>query len=347
MKHVHGGDIYRYENYLDFSANCNPLGTPPGVRQAITDAVSSIAHYPDVWCEKLTEALAEYEGVPGNMIFCGNGAAEVIFSLCLAAKPQKALLLAPTFAEYEQALEAVGCEITYCELKEERGFATEESVTETLRQEKPDIFFLCNPNNPTGVLTEKRLLDAIAKTCRQENILLALDECFLDFVEKPQDYTMKSSLKEYENLFILKAFTKRYAMAGVRLGYGLSGNRKLLDRMEEVTQPWNVSGLAQAAGIAALKEEAYVERGRNLIFKEREYLKKELADLGYRLYGSQANYIFFRGKESLWEKIAEQKILIRDCSNYKGLKKGFYRIAVRTHEENEKLVAALKKLEEK
>lgn len=342
MKHTHGGDIYRYENYLDFSANCNPLGTPQSVRKAIADAIPSIEHYPDVRCEKLKTALAAYEGVSENMIFCGNGAAEVIFSLCLALKPRKALLLAPTFAEYEQALEAVDCEIVYYELKEKHGFTVDETIAKILRQEKPDIFFLCNPNNPTGVLTERKLLNLLLQVCRENRIMLALDECFLDFVRKPDDYTMKSCLIEYENLFIFKAFTKRYAMAGVRLGYGLSGNRKLLDRMCEVTQPWNVSGLAQEAGIAALREISYVEKGRELIFAEQVYLKKELESLGCCVYDSQANYIFFRGKESLWEDMAQRKILIRDCSNYRGLEKGFFRIAVRTHEENKKLVESLR-----
>lgn len=342
MKHVHGGDIYRYENYLDFSANCNPLGTPQSVRKAIADAIPAIEHYPDVRCEKLKEALASHESVSEDMIFCGNGAAEVIFSLCLAVKPQKALLLAPTFAEYEQALDAVDCEIVYHELKETQGFAADETIIEVLQRERPDIFFLCNPNNPTGVLTERILLKSLLEICKKENIILALDECFLDFVRNPEDYTLKSYLKDYGNLFIFKAFTKRYAMAGVRLGYGLSGSKRLLDRMCEVTQPWNVSGLAQAAGIAALKETEYVKRGRELIFTEQEYLKSALEDFGCRVYGSRANYIFFRGRESLWEEMAQRKILIRDCSNYRGLEKGFFRIAVRTHEENKKFAEALR-----
>ena len=171
---------------------------------------------------------------------------------------------------------------------------------------------------------------------------MAVDECFLDFVPEPEKYTLKEYLKDYENLFLFKAFTKRYAMAGVRLGYGLCGNGKLLEKMESMCQPWNVSSLAQAAGLAALKETAYVEEGRQVTFQELDYLKKELSALGYPVYPSQANYVFFKGPEDLYEKLEKKKILIRDCSNYTGLCKGYYRVAVKNHEENRALIQALK-----
>ena len=171
-----------------------------------------------------------------------------------------------------------------------------------------------------------------------------MDECFLDFVPEPEKYTLKAFLEEYENLFLLKAFTKRYAIAGVRLGYGLCGNKELLEKIESVCQPWNVSSMAQAAGLAALEEKAYVEEGRQITFKEAAYLKKEIEVLGYKVYPSMANYVFFEGSENLYEQLEKKKILIRDCSNYTGLSKGYYRVAVKMHEENEKLIQALKEL---
>ena len=173
-------------------------------------------------------------------------------------------------------------------------------------------------------------------------ILLVVDECFLDFVEQGMRYTLKAQLSRYHNLFILKAFTKRYAMAGVRLGYGITENTELIEKMTQVTQPWNISVVAQAAGVVALKETAYVEKGRNLIFEESPWLKDELGKLGMEVYPSKANYIFFKGPSGLFEAAVKQKILIRDCGNYPGLRAGFYRIAVRTHEENEQLIRGLK-----
>ena len=343
-KHTHGGNVYEYKNCIDFSANCNPLGTPEGVRQAIVESLTRISDYPQAGYETLRRAIAAYENIHANQIICGNGAAELIFSLCLAKKPKKALLLAPTFAEYEQALQTVDCEISYYMLKEMQDFRMQEDFFDMLGPDM-DMVFLCNPNNPTGILTERRLLLRILDGCRENGTLLVVDECFQDFIKESEAYTLKHQITEYSNLFLLKAFTKRYAVAGVRLGYGICGNEALLEQMSLVTQPWNVSVMAQAAGIAALKETAYVEAGRQLVFTEAVYLRSEMEALGYKVYPSQANYLFFRGAEDLFEKCVEQGILIRDCSNYPGLEKGYYRIAVRRHEENVQLIEALRKIQ--
>lgn len=344
-KHQHGGDIYRYKGCIDFSANLNPLGTPRRVIQAVAESAAKVADYPDVRCEALREATADYEGVDSSMLYFGNGAAEVIFSLCLALKPKKALIPAPTFAEYEQALKSVGCSVVHAYLKEEEGFQVGESFIRAIEQEQPQVIFLCNPNNPTGVLTPPDLLKEILKACEKTGSRLVLDECFNDFIPDRAQYTMKGCLAAHPSLFILKAFTKRYAIAGIRLGYGLSADRDLLEKMEQATQPWNVSTPAQAAGVAALREEDYVNEGRALIQKERAYLREALAKLGYKLYDSRANYIFFYSRRPLWEDCKNRGILIRDCSNYPGLGAGYYRIAVRAHEENRKLIQVLTNIE--
>lgn len=341
MKHIHGGNVYQYKNCVDFSANCNPLGTPESVKNAIIESLSHISDYPQVGCAPLKDAIAQYEGVKPSQVICGNGAAELIFSLCRALKPKKALLPAPTFAEYEQALTSVDCVCSHFFLKEETNFSMEASFLEEIKKGF-DIIFLCNPNNPTGILTDRDFLMEILKTCREHSVFLVVDECFLDFVKEPEAYTLKEVLEEYQNLFLLKAFTKRYAMAGVRLGYGLTANEDLLQKMESVTQPWNVSGLAQAAGIAALKEREYVERGRETVFKELEFLKKEMEALGFTVFPSEANYIFFKGERNLFEKCVQKGVLIRDCSNYPGLEAGYFRIAVKSHEDNIRLIQALK-----
>lgn len=341
MKHIHGGNVYQYKNCVDFSANCNPLGTPESVKNAIIESLSHISDYPQVGCAPLRDAIAQYEGVKPSQVICGNGAAELIFSLCRALKPKKALLPAPTFAEYEQALTSVDCVCSHFFLKEEREFSMDDSFLEEISKEF-DIIFLCNPNNPTGILTDRDFLMKVLKKCREHSVFLVVDECFLDFVEEPESYTLKDVLKEYQNLFLLKAFTKRYAMAGVRLGYGLTANQDLLQKMESVTQPWNVSSLAQAAGLAALKETEYVKEGRETVFKEQEFLKKEMKELGFTVFPSEANYIFFKGERNLFEKCVQKGVLIRDCSNYPGLEAGYFRIAVKSHEDNIRLIQALK-----
>ena len=340
-KHIHGGDVYKYDHCLDFSANCNPLGTPQSVKLAIIDSVEDLSDYPRVGCGPLKEAIADYEHTKKEYLICGNGAADLIFSLSRALNPKKALLPAPTFAEYEQALISVGCEISRYYLKEENDFCIQKDYPDVLKREKPDIIFLCNPNNPTGITIPQDLLEEILETCAMQGIFMVVDECFLDFVKDPEKHTLKEKLEKYPGLFILKAFTKRYAIPGVRLGYGLCSDRKLMERMELCVQPWNVSTMAQAAGIQALTETEYVEEGRQLVFREAQWLKDELVRIGYKVFPSEANYIFFKGPEELFDFCLRKRILIRDCSNYPGLTRGYYRIAVKRHEENVKLIEVL------
>lgn len=339
--HTHGGDVYRHKNVIDFSTNCNPFGTPESVKRAIAGAMNEIANYPDVHCEKLRCALSSYEGMPMEYIICGNGAADLIFSLVLALKPKNALLLAPTFAEYEQALNTVECNCTRYYLNEEKSFKPNMEILEKITDDI-DMVFICNPNNPTGVLAEQKLIDKILDRCKEINAILILDECFVDFLDEPEKNTMKERLNDYPNLIILKAFTKRYAMAGVRLGYAICSNQKIMDRMKAVSQPWAVSILAQEAGIAALKEEGYVKSSMENLRKERKYLLEKISAMGFTTYDSKANYIFFKGPEDLYEFCLNKGILIRDCSNYEGLQVGYYRVAVKRREDNVKLIETLK-----
>lgn len=339
-KMIHGGDIYRYPDMIDFSSNCNPFGPPQRVQDAICRAAGQIGHYPDVQCSLLRDALSAKLHVPGAWIFFGNGAAEVIFAAVTALKPQKALLPAPTFAEYTQALETVGCEIQYEQTAEADGFALPMDFAEQITEDI-DMVFLCNPNNPTGNLLSREETERVIRRAGALDCTVVLDECFLDFVENPDEFSMLGELAVYPHVILLKAFTKLYAMAGARLGYGISSNPAIIEKLERSVQPWNVSSLAQAAGLAALAEDAYVRESLTTLHAERAYLLQALEKLGCRTYASQANYIFFRGETTLGGKLRAAGFLVRDCSNYAGLGKGYYRVAVRLHEDNVKLVQAL------
>ena len=337
---IHGGDIYRHPQVLDFSSNINPLGTPESVIDAAAESLKKIANYPDIAYTELKRALAAYEQQPESFLICGNGAAELIFSLVLALRPARAVVPAPTFAEYRQALKAAGCEVITCPMEELR---LGENLFSFLTKDT-DLLFLCNPNNPTGFLMEPDLLNRIVNHCRKQNIFLVVDECFLDFVEEGERFSLKPLIRENHSLFLLKAFTKRYAMAGIRLGYGICSNENLLQEMGSVTQPWNVSIPAQAAGVAALKEKDYVEKAKKIVREERAFLKEEMRRLGLTVYDSLANYIFFQGPEDLYERCLKEGILIRDCGNYPGLGKGYFRTAVKMHSENLQLIAALERV---
>lgn len=342
--HTHGGDVYRNKNVIDFSANCNPFGTPKSVKEAAVQAMEEVFHYPDTDCQELREAIGVYEEVRPEWIICGNGAADLIYRLVLGTKPKQAVLFAPTFAEYEQALEIVNCEVKHYELKEENGFCVEETLLDWIT-EKTDIVFLCNPNNPTGQTIDRDMLIKILDRCKKQNIVVILDECFLEFLDEPNRYEMSDLRGEYPNLLIIKAFTKIFSMPGLRLGYAISSNQDILEEMSWKLQQWNVSIPAQMAGVAALeKPKEYIRQTREYVSGQREYMRNIMKMMGYVVFASKANYLFFKGRPGLEKEALEAGFLIRDCQNYEGLSEGFYRIAVRTKEENERLITWLGRL---
>lgn len=344
MEYIHGGDIYGIAGpVLDFSANINPLGMPVEIKQALINSIDGWKHYPDPFCRQLIQAIAQKEGCQLEQIICGNGAADLIFRLVLAKRPTTAMVLAPTFAEYEQALKMVDCKIKYYDLNPCSYFSLDDTFLNELQG--IEMFFLCQPNNPTGELVSPDLMKRILTVCQQREILLVVDECFLEFVEHAKRYEMISYL-DHNNLFILKAFTKLYALAGLRLGYGISSNRALLEKMLLCGQPWSVSTPAQIAGIAALSLTGFPQQTQQYVKQQREYLLKQLTDLQYKVWSPQANYILFYSHHlELQQQLKQFQILIRDCSNYRGLEAGYYRIAVRSEQENRQLIAALKQIE--
>ncbi len=350
MNLLHGGNIYdeeiteQYgkdrEKLLDFSANINPLGMPRRVQEAVIHALQDAVHYPDPLCRRLKRALAEAYGLPEEVFLCGNGGADLIYRLAYALRPKRALLTAPAFAEYEEALRQVGTECVFHELRD--SLEVRQEILEQM-DASTDVMFLCNPNNPTWLLTDPDLLVRILDKAERLGILLVLDECFLDFTGQ-EERSLISYINETEYLFILKSFTKMYAMPGIRLGYGISKNRVLLERMEAAGQCWGVSVLASAAGIAALGEQEYRQKAVELVKRERAYLKEKLQAAGMQVWDGQADYLFFRapGIRDLYERLLPYGILIRRCRNYRGLDETYYRIAVKDHEANVRFAEALK-----
>lgn len=344
---VHGGDIYtdrKVSRLVDFSANINPLGLPEAVKKAIIDNIDNYSNYPDPLCRELRNEIAKTEYVGTDNVFCGNGAADIIFKITLALKPQKAFLISPTFAEYEEAIKIAGGSIKYYELKEENNFYIQDDIIDYITPDL-DIMFLCNPNNPTGIPVEKEKVMTILKACKKNNVTLVVDECFIEFLDDEKKYSVKPAIKEYDNLIILKAFTKIYAMAGLRLGYMITSNLKIIDKISRVGQPWSVSTVAAKCGVAALKETHYVEETKKYIKKNREYLIEELQKLNFKVFDSRANFIFFKSEDlELKDKLEKEGVLIRSCSNYRNLDNRFFRIAVKSTEDNQYLINVIKRI---
>ena len=349
MKVRHGGDWMSFqEQYgrepLDFSANVSPLGLPEGVRKAAMAALEEAERYPDPLCRALKEKLGKYHHLSPEYILCGSGAADLIFRLALAKKPRRALVTAPAFGEYQRALETVGCEVERFFLEERRDFRVTESLLEQI-EPGLDLLMLCEPNNPTGQVTGHALLLEILERCARTGALLAVDECFLDFLPRAEEYSLVGQVSAHKNLLIFRAFTKTYAMAGLRLGYALCADKALLGEMERMGPAWGVSCVAQGAGIAALEERAYLERLRELMERERPRLQRGLEELGCRVVPGRANFLLFQSPvPNLARLLGEKGISIRPCGDFLGLDERWYRVCVRTGEDNEKLLTAMREV---
>ena len=338
QRYEHGGNIYTNDAiFLDFSVNTNPFGMPQSVKQAIIDHMPEYARYPDPFCRGLKRALAGHHGLEASMVLCGNGASELIFALCASLKPRCTLTLAPTFSEYERSAALFGSEIYEHRLLEEEGFALTERIFKMLTPQL-DLFFLCNPNNPTGRLCDPALLCKIAEICQKNGTLLLLDECFIDFT---RGQSMLPLLNKYPNLLILRAFTKIYAMAGLRLGTLYCADSQLLNRIAKYLPTWNVSGVAQAAGIAALKENGWIAHTRQMVEAEREFISSAFFRLGLTVYPGEANFLLLKSKIPLHPPLLKRGILVRSCANFTGLDEHDIRIGLKTREENTALLHAV------
>ncbi|MBR5047713.1 MAG: aminotransferase class I/II-fold pyridoxal phosphate-dependent enzyme [Eubacterium sp.] len=345
----HGGNIYKKsrelgiseDQIMDFSANISPLGLPQEIRRAIIESIDGLINYPDPECSRLREAIAAHDKVREEWISCGNGGADLLYRIAFGMKPGKVLLPVPAFVEYEEALRTAGSRITYHRMGQDL-LPGEDLIPEIT--EDYDMLVLCNPNNPTGLMLERDYLIRVLDQAKKAGVFLLLDECFLEICLSEEERTLIPYLEKYDNLLILKSFTKLYALPGIRLGYLLSSNQDVIGAVNRAGQSWSVSSLAQEAGIRALTLTDYKDKVRKLVAEELCYMKKELAGLPIRLYDGQANYLFFRapGCRDLDRQLEKKGFMIRNCSNYVNLGDDYWRIAVKDHASNRKMIRALK-----
>ena len=345
---IHGGEVHSYSHIkYDFSVNINPLGVPEGVVAAVKNGLEKMECYPDQECRALRSALSMRLKVSEDEILCGNGASELILLMAEALRPGKTLLTAPSFLGYAHALNATGSEIQYFPLKAENGFKLTEDYLSYLNSDI-ELAILCSPSNPVGNTIDSGLLKDIAASCAEKGIYLLCDQCFAGFLADEDGcsaihFIRDEGISRY--LLVLDAFTKRYAMPGIRLGYAVSGNKWLLSRMKSLQTEWSVSSLAQVAGLAALRTpESYMIETLSLLGTERKFLSEELQGLGIKVYTGDANYIFFETEKQIFKPLFDRGILIRHCDNYVGLSDEHYRVAIKKHEDNEVLVSELKRI---
>jgi threonine-phosphate decarboxylase len=353
MNFTHGGNVFAIaracgvppEEFLDFSASINPLGPALGVREAVTAAFDRIGHYPDTDCTELRQALARLHGVEPANLCVGNGSTELIYLLprLVAGGRRRALVVAPPFSEYAAALGRDGWETAYFDLTPATGF---DLPLERLAAELAkgyDLVILANPGNPTGRLYDVGTVAALAERCGAVGSFLVVDEAFMDFCEES---SIKRLVAGAEHLLVLRSLTKFYALPGLRLGFAV-GSSPVIERLARLREPWSVNILAQAAGVASLAADGYAAATLRLVATERQRLFAGLAAItGLRPFPSSTNYLLMETTAEataaeISQRLLVERILIRDCGNFRGLTERFFRVAVRSPQENDRLLAAL------
>ena len=326
---------------IDFSSSVNPLGCHPGVKRYLKKQLGLISEYPDPNSSDLRANLAWFTGIRKKQIVVGNGATEIIYNFCktFLNKKTPVLIPIPTFSEYEVSAKLCECKISFFKTMD----LSKNLQKFIMKIPRNGCIFICNPNNPTGVLIKKKEMLKIISAAKKKSSLVFIDETFIELVPESNESLIKY-IKNYENLFILRSLTKSFGLAGIRIGYGVS-NSQIIDPLQKIKIPWNVSYIAQRAASAAICYHPFLEKTCKLIKKEKDFISSNLAkSKKFTCYNSSTNFILVKTKiksRLLQKKLQRKKILIRDCSTFRGLNQNYIRIAVKTRKENIKLVKAL------
>ena len=363
----HGGNIYKIfrekniKEILDYSSNINPYGVPESLKQKIAENIGILEKYPDPDYVELREKLAELNKVDISNITVGNGATESIFLFMKVLKPENVLIVSPTFGEYERAVRAWDSsenreiEIEYFELEEKDEFRLNIGKLKKELEKKYDLAIICNPNNPTGKFLKMAETEEILRECNKYDTKLFIDEAFIEFLEDGLKESIVNSRENKKNLFVTRAFTKFFAIPGLRLGYGIYFDKSLGKKITEKKEPWSVNNIAEMAGITVLDDTEYIERTLSWITEEKKYMYEKLDEIsGIKPYKTEVNFICVKIKDELIskglnvkklrEKMMEEGILIRDASNFKFLDERFFRLAIKDRRSNDRVIEVLKKI---
>ena len=358
----HGGNIYKIyrekgmKEILDYSSNINPYGLPKKFERAVIENLSVLEKYPDPDYVELREEIAKTNKVELKNIIVGNGATEVIFLYMKVLKAKKILIVSPTFGEYERAMKATldDIQVDYFKLEEAENFVLNIEKIKTELQKKYDLLVICNPNNPTGQFLSIKELEKILEKCTEVGTKLFVDEAFVEFVEDWGEKSIIKTGKNKKNLFVLRAFTKFFAIPGLRLGYGICFDDEFMTKMLEKKEPWSVNNIAELAGKILLQDREYIEKTNNWIKIEKKYMYENLKEIeGLKTYKTEINFILVKIKNEylykvnaqiLREKMLEKGILIRDASNFVYLNDNYFRLAVKDRKNNVRVLEALKEI---
>jgi threonine-phosphate decarboxylase len=355
---MHGGDLDRVaaqfgiaaEELLDFSANINPAGPPPGALSRLAREATDVAllmRYPGDDLIQLSAAISDHSGINAASIIIANGAAALIYAVVRAVRAKQCLIPVPAFSEYRRALAAAGCEVIKFPLDEGGDFQLDVGeFSGALSRESPGLCLLTNPHNPSGALTRRLEVEQIIHVAHEVGTVLLLDEAFIDYA--PQE-SLTEMATEPEHLIVLRSLTKFYGMPALRVGYG-AASLAMAAAVRAQIPSWPVTMLAANAAIEALRDADYAVHAREANVRERAFLVDALADAGLRVFPSAANFLLLKSPpggppagELRKRLIVRHRIVVRDCSTYEGLEAArFMRVAVRNRADNERLIAALR-----
>jgi threonine-phosphate decarboxylase len=353
MLNGHGGNINQICNkyglnpdeIIDFSASINPLGCPEDVHKVILERFDDIKNYPDSECINLKKVIADKIHCNDSNIIVGNGSNELFYLIPRAMKPKQGVLLQPTFSEFKDALANANVEVVEI-VNDDGSFPLINTNLSSLKNIEDGMVFLCNPNNPTGQLTlKKEILEFVSGN---SNRLIVVDEAFMDFVDEDEKYSVIKDAPQMDNLIVVRSLTKFYGFPGLRLGY-LVANESIVNNLMQYKEPWTVNTFAQIAGQVAINDVKFAVNTRQYVSCEKAFLYDGLADInGIRPLQPSVNFILVEihnaeiTSSGIQDLLIKDNIVIRDCSNFIGLSEKYFRVAVRTREDNQKLLGALK-----
>ena len=342
------------EEVLEFSGPINFLGPSPKAVEAVKRYAKLIKFYPDPNPVEFKAEIAKYvgHGVEEENIVLGSGSIELIYAITeILPRGFKALIPVPSFSEYEKAALRVGGETVFVQLPE--NFALETQRIKKAVTGDTKILYVCNPHSPSGTLYTKEAVLDLVEFCDKRDVIFSIDENYIEFAEKGQDTTLAGMVKEFENLFVIRSVTKFYGMAGIRLGYGMAAPN-IVAKLETVKLPWSINSLASYATLAAFNDTEFIENTKKTIAKERAQLAKSLNEIeGLHVYPSVTNFVLVKitsrkiTSTQLKEALAKEHMLIRDCCTFMGLDDSYFRITVRSVEDNQKLVKSIGQILEK
>jgi len=358
VERKHGGNIFQVarqkglnaENIIDFSANINPLGMSPRAKKIIASSSSALSNYPDNEAYEFINELSIYHDLPADNFIAGNGSSEFITLIPAILRPKSVLMVAPTFSEYEYSFHRAKGVVFYLNTREKDGFILEGKTLFDELKRGYSALYLCNPCNPTGVMLPADMLKEIITAASKKGTCVILDETYTDFNE---NNSVKSMVKKYDNLIILRSMSHFFALPGLRIGYVIS-HTKHIERIRNRQAPWSINTIAQQAGIESLKDHGFIQKSIKYNSTTMPAFAKDLQSLPFiTVFESHASFILFRMSESapvspeeLYEKLLAKKLLVRMCDDFQELDNSFFRVSVKKKNENKKLVSVIRKIME-